>query len=162
MAVSKDILRQELTGSGCEFLDLFTARYPIIYVVSSEEARVEAEMKEIALKREIKLTAWSITKGFVALQGTHKGGDIKEPDKALDHIAQAEGAGLYVLRDFHAFMNDPKVVRKLRDLAHDLGSTKKNIIMLSPVMKIPAEVEKEVAVLDWNLPQRDEIEEILS
>ena len=49
----------------------------------------------------------SITRGFVALSGTHKGGDVKDPTKALDHVAAAEGAGLYVLRDFHAFVGDP-------------------------------------------------------
>ena len=82
MPVSKDVLRLELTKSGSEFLDLFTARYPIIYIASSEEARVEEEIKNIALKREMKLTAWSITKGFTPLQGAHKSTEIKEPDKA--------------------------------------------------------------------------------
>ena len=164
MPVSKDVLRLELTKSGSEFLDLFTARYPIIYIASSEEARVEEEIKNIALKREMKLTAWSITKGFTPLQGAHKSTEIKEPDKALDFIAQAEAMppSLFILRDFHPFMNDPKVVRKLRDLAHELGNTKKNVILLSPVLKIPPEVEKEVAVLDWNLPPRKEIESMLT
>src|SRR3954471_14234031 len=157
MPIPKDILRQRLTKSGSEFLDLFTARYPLIYVISPEEARVEEEMRQIAVAREIKLVAWSITRGFVALAGTHKGGDVKDPGKALDHIAGAEGDGLFILRDFHAFVNDPVVVRKLRDLAHDLKKTRKNVILLSPVMKIPPEVEKEVAVLDWNLPDRKEI-----
>lgn len=157
MPTPKDVLRQQLTRSGSEFLDLFTARYPLIYVVSPEEARVEEEMRQIALAREIKLVAWSITRGFVQLAGVHKGGDVKDPIKALDHIAGAEGAGLFILRDFHAFVGDPTVVRKLRDLAHDLKKTRKNVILLSPVMKIPPEVEKEVAVLDWNLPDRAEI-----
>jgi SpoVK/Ycf46/Vps4 family AAA+-type ATPase len=162
MPVSKDVLRQKLTRSGSEFLDLFTARYPLLYVVSSEEARVEEELRQIALAREIKLVAWSITRGFVQLAGVHKGGDVKDPTKALDHVAAAEGSGLFILRDFHAFVGDPTVVRKLRDLAHDLKKTKKNVILLSPVMKIPPEVEKEVAVLDWNLPGRPEIDALLS
>src|SRR3954447_11534581 len=118
MPTPKEILRQRLTKSGSEFLDLFTARYPLLYVVSSEEARVEEEMRQIAVAREIKLVAWSITRGFVVIAGTHKGGDVKDPIKALDHIAGVEGAGLFILRDFHAFVGDPTVVRKLRDLAH--------------------------------------------
>ena len=161
MPTPKEILRQQLTRSGSEFLDLFTARYPLIYVVSSEEARVEEEMRRIALAREIKLVSWSITRGFVQLAGTHKVGDVKDPIKALDHIAAAEGAGLYVLRDFHAFVGDPKVVRQLRDLAADLRKTRKNVILLSPVMKIPPEVEKDMAVLDWDLPARAEIKQLL-
>src|SRR4051812_16623133 len=81
MPIPKDVLRQKLTKSGSEFLDLFTARYPLLYVVSPEEARVEEEMRQIALAREIKLVAWSITRGFVQLCGTHKGGDVKDPIK---------------------------------------------------------------------------------
>ena len=155
--IPKDVLRQSLTRSASEFLDLFTARYPLIYIVSSEEVRVEEELRQIAVAREIKLVAWSCTQGFAALAGTHKTGDIKDPAKALDHIAEAEGAGLFVLRDFHAFVGVPNVVRKLRDLAHELKKTRKNVVLLSPVMKIPPEIDKEMAVLDWNLPDRSEI-----
>src|SRR5438132_7702504 len=157
MPISKDILRQQLTRSGSEFLDLYTARYPIIYCISSEEARVEEEMRKTCLAREIKLVAWSITRGFQQLAGTHKGGDVKDPGKALEQIAGAEGSGIYILRDFHAFVGDPKVVRQLRDLSHELKKSKKNLVILSAVMKIPPEIEKEVAVLDWNLPDRAEI-----
>ena len=60
----------------------------------------------------MKLGSWSITRGFVQKFGTLKGGDAKDPIKALDYIAAAEGRGLFVLRDFHAFVNDPTVVRK--------------------------------------------------
>src|SRR5579883_2206919 len=111
MPVPKDVLRQELTKSGGEFLDLFTARYPLLYLVSHEEARVEEELRRIAVAREIKLVAWSITRGFQKLVGEHKGGDAKDPIKALDHVAAAEGAGLYVLSHFHAVVSDTTVVR---------------------------------------------------
>src|SRR5262249_12899769 len=84
--------------------DLIKARYPLLYVVSSEEQRVEDSLKEMALRRELKLAAWSITKGFVKLHGMIKGGDVKDPIKALDFIAAGEGKGIYVLRDFHAFV----------------------------------------------------------
>ena len=52
---------------------------------------------------------------------------MRDPIKALDHIAGFEGAGLFVLRDFHAYVDNPTVVRKLRDLAHDLKKSQKNV-----------------------------------
>lgn len=149
--------------SGRESEDLIKARYPILYVVSSEEQRVEEALTEMALRREMKLAAWSITKGFVKLAGTLKGGDAKDPIKALDFIAASEGKGVFVLRDFHAFVGDPTVVRKLRDLAHDLKKKPDTtaVIILSPVMKIPPELEKELAIIDWDLPNRQEIDAIV-
>ncbi|MCU1280374.1 MAG: ATPase central domain protein [bacterium] len=148
-------------SSAVEAEDLIKARYPILYVVSSEEARVEEAFRLIALRRERVLAAWSITRGFVKLQGEFRGGDVRDPIKALDHIAGIEGKGLFVLRDFHAYVDNPTVVRKLRDLAHDLKKSQKNVILLSPVLKIPPELEKEVAIIDWDLPDRAEIDGIV-
>src|SRR6185436_3538554 len=69
------------------------------------------------------------------------------------------GRALFVLRDFHPFLKEPAVVRRLRDAAHELRKTKKSLLVLSPVTKIPPELEKSIsAVLDWELPNRQEIE----
>lgn len=152
----------EPATSAREVEDLIKARYPLIYVVSSEEQRVERALRAFALKKERKLVAWSITRGMVALAGDHRGGDVKDPIKALDHIASAEGKGLFILRDFHAYVDNPQVVRKLRDLAHDLPrKSQKNVIVLSPVLKVPPELEKEISVIDWDLPDRAEIDAII-
>ncbi len=148
-------------SSAQEVEDLIKARYPLVYLVSSEEARVEKSLREMALRREMKLAAWSITRGFVPLAGEHRGGDVKDPLKALDHIAGVEGKCVFVLRDFHAFVDNPQVVRKLRDLAHDLKAKPKSVLLLSPVLKIPPELEKEIAIIDWDLPDRAEIDGII-
>ncbi len=147
--------------STTEVEDLVKARYPLVYIVSSEEQRVERMLRDFALRRERRLVAWSITRGFVQLAGEHRGGDVKDPLKALDHIAGAEGKGLYILRDFHAFLDNAQVVRKLRDLGHDLKKSQKSVLFLSPVLKMPPELEKEVAIVDWDLPDRAEIDGII-
>ncbi|MDW8281273.1 MAG: AAA family ATPase [Myxococcales bacterium] len=144
-----------------EMLDLIRARYSLIYVISPEEQRVEESLLEIAQKRDMKLACWSITRGFVQKFGTLKGGDVRDPIKALDYISNVEGRGIFVLRDFHAFQNDPTVVRKLRDLSQDLKNAQKHVIILSAVMKIPPELEKDISVIDWDLPDRRELEAVV-
>lgn len=150
-----------VVSSQREVEDLVKARYPLIYIVSSEEQRVERALREFALKKERKLAAWSITRGFVTLAGDHRGGDAKDPLKALDHIAGNEGKGVFILRDYHAFLDNAQVVRKLRDLAHDLPKSDKSVILLSPVLKMPPELEKSFAIIDWDLPDRPEIDGIV-
>ncbi|HNN91352.1 MAG TPA: AAA family ATPase [Pseudomonadota bacterium] len=153
---------EELNQSEREVLDLIRARYSLIYVVSSEEARVEASLLKLARRRDMKLGVWSITRGFEQRFGTLKGGDVKDPIKALDYINAQEGRGLFVLRDFHAFVNDPTVVRKLRDLSHDLrNKTQKHVFILSAVTKIPPELEKDLTIVDWALPNRSEIGKVV-
>jgi SpoVK/Ycf46/Vps4 family AAA+-type ATPase len=102
---------------------------------------------------------WSITEGFKTIANGQGTRDVKDPMKAIDHVLRAEGRGLFVLRDFHPFLKEPAVVRRLRDAATDLRKTKKSLCVLSPVTKVPPELEKSIsAVLDWDLPNRSEIE----
>ena len=149
-------------SSKAEIEDLVRARYSLIWVTSPEETRVEDSLRQLCVEREMRLEGGgSITeegsKTVVNGQGTR---DVKDPMKALDHVLRAEGRGLFVLRDFHPFLKEPAVVRRLRDAATELRKTKKSLVVLSPVTKIPPELEKSVAaVVDWDLPTRAEIEE---
>jgi SpoVK/Ycf46/Vps4 family AAA+-type ATPase len=139
---------------------LIRARYPLIYVVSSEENRVENTLQQIASERNKKLFFWSITKGMESNDGTNNP-DLREPIKALDHIAESTVNGIFILRDFHPYLNDPVVIRNLRDLNRTLKTQLKNIIFLSSVLNIPAEVEKEIAIIDFDLPTREVLNTIV-
>jgi hypothetical protein len=88
--------------------------------------------------------------------------ELKDPIKVLEYILQSDANALFVLRDYHHYLNDPVVVRKLRDAAHALKTSRKNILFLSPVLKAPTELEKEIAVIDYKLPDKEEIREIIS
>jgi SpoVK/Ycf46/Vps4 family AAA+-type ATPase len=143
--------------------DLIRARYPLIYVVSHEEERVEKSLYDLCIEREMRLEIWSITEGFKVVANGSGTREIKDPMKALDHVHRAEGnqKALFILRDFHPFFKEPAILRRLRDLATELRRTRKSLIMLSPVKKIPPELEKSIAaVVDWELPSRQEIEAI--
>ena len=147
--------------SRTEVSDLIRARYPLIYVVSHEEARVEESLRKLSVEREMRLEVWSVTEGFRVLAGGTGTRDVKDPLKALEHVLRGEGRALYVLRDFHPFFKEPAIVRRLRDLASELRKTKKSVLLLSPVQKVPPELEKSLAAMVyWDLPQRGEIDEI--
>lgn len=139
---------------------LIRARYILINIVSSEEHRVEKSLRDVAFERSKKIFFWSITKGMESEDGSASP-DLREPLKMLDHIMDANINGIYILRDFHPFLNDPVVIRKLRDANKALKSSLKNIILLSPILKIPKEIEKEVAVVDYDLPRKKELDDII-
>src|SRR5688500_17577450 len=142
-----------------EIEDLIKARYSLIWITSAEEQRVEEQLRKLCVEREMRLEVWSITEGFKTIANGQGTRDVKDPMKAVDHVLRSEGRALFVLRDFHPFLKEPAVVRRLRDAATDLRKTKKSLVLLSPITKIPPELEKSVsAVLDWELPNRLEIE----
>ena len=143
-----------------EIEDLIRARYILIYVVSSEELRVEKTLQEIGARRDRKIIAWSCTKGLTALDGTESYQDIREPLRALEFIGKHEDDAIFVLRDFHPYLQDPVVTRRLRDLNHEFKhgtKYRRNIVLLSGILKVPQEIEKDLAVVDFDLPDREEI-----
>ena len=138
-----------------ELETLIRARYPIIYVVSWEERRVEETLREICQKRGKKLIQWTITSGL--------GGNVasRDPLAALDQVLAAPDQTVFLLKDFHPFMNDHMVVRKLRDLVYALKTSFKTLILLSPTLKLPVELEKEITVVDYQLPTPQDIDRLL-
>ncbi len=156
MAIEENTSREEL-----EYL--IRARYGLIYVVSSEEERVEAAIRGIGKSRERKVMAWSITEGFISLDGGSSYSDIRDPLRCLDFIANFEDDVICVLRDYHPFLKDPSVVRRLRDMHRIFKESDYNqhLIMLSGVLSAPLELDKELAVIDYDLPDREELESIV-
>jgi len=147
-------------NSGITIETLIRARYPLIYVVSFEEGRVEEELSRITNNRKKQIYRWSITKGLEMPDSTTLS-EFKDPIKVLEYILQSDANGIFVLKDYHPYLNEPVVVRKLRDVAHSLKTSLKNVVFISPVLKVPVELEKEVAVIDYNLPNKEEIAEIV-
>ena len=154
---------QETYSSREELEYLVRAGYALIYLVSPEEERVESAVRDIAKKRGRKLIAWSITEGFVSLDGGSSYQDIKDPLRALDFVLNFEDDVICILRDFHPFLKDPSIVRRLRDLNRDFKESdyQQHLVLLSSTYAAPAEIEKDLAVVDYDLPGRDVLEEIV-
>src|SRR6476646_8249122 len=70
---------------------------------------------------------------------------------------------IFIFKDFHPFLSKSNftVVRKLKDIALHLKNSFKTIILISPVMEIPPELEKEVTVLNYPLPAKTDLADLL-
>src|ERR1041385_7710837 len=151
-----------------ELETLIRARYPILYIVSSEEMRVQALVLDIARKRQKKVFEWSTSTGIVPA-GTsiqsHKlrNTATKDPLAALDQVIEQVEPAIYLFKDFHPFLTKSNfaVTRKLKEIALHLKNSFKTIVLVSPVFEIPAELEKEVTVLNFPLPTREDLDGLL-
>src|SRR2546430_5422071 len=134
---------------------LIRARYPLIYLVSWEEQRLDAILQDVAQNHGKSLLSWSVTRGLRRIGGARTltiSEQSRDPVEALTAIGKLTEPSLVVLKDFHPFLDQPAVVRAMRELAQDLKSTFTTVILLSPVLQIPVELEKEVSVLDVPMP----------
>ncbi len=139
---------------------LIRARYPLIYIVSHEEERVLQGLKSLAHHRGKHFLRWTITQGL-ANETLNQLLDVKDPLRALDAVISSQESALFVLLDFHPYLSDPGVVRKLRDAAHALKTSYKTLLFLSPLPKIPPELEKTVALVHFHLPQAQDLARLL-
>ncbi len=140
---------------------LIRARYPIIYVVSWEEERVERYLREIAEKRNKNLFVWTVTQGIIksgaeSQRAKFGGGNTGDPLVALDAVIQHVEPAIYLFKDFHRFTIEDRcnisVIRRLRDLAHQLRDTYKTLVIVAPSMRISPDLAKDVTVVEFGLP----------
>ena len=148
---------------------LIRARYPIIYMVTWEEGRVEEQLRDLAAKRNKQVFCWSITTGLTKAGSGPPGARSKglaDPVEALDSIIGHKEPAIYVFKDFHSFMRDRDcniaVIRKLREVATALSDSYKTLVITSPLLEIAPELEKDVCVLDYPLPAGEDFDNLLN
>jgi SpoVK/Ycf46/Vps4 family AAA+-type ATPase len=129
------------------------ARYPIIYVVSWEEDRVLQSLDKIAVHLRKMLFAWTHTQGLYNFVLPEQVDDAQcDPEAVLKHVLRSKDNAIFVLFDFHAFLDNVKIKRLLRDVAKQLRQSNQTVVIVGPVMNVPIELTKDVAILDFDLP----------
>ena len=144
---------------------LVQAQYPLIYLVTSEEERAEQTISTIAqLKPLRKVFIWTVTHGIVEYGQPRNitQHNTVSPEAAIEWVIRQREPGLFVFKDLHPFIDSPAVARWLRDAIASFKETNKTIVLMSPVQNIPIELEKEVAVLDYPLPDMSELNVVLT
>ncbi|MEG4010906.1 MULTISPECIES: AAA family ATPase [unclassified Microcoleus] len=149
-------------------LDLMIrARYSLLYIVGAEEEPVEAVIAQVALQvtPARRVLFWDIVRGWED-NGSAKGSVMA----ALDRIGKTavEEYTIFVLRDLHPILRAPyteknaPVVRELRNLTRELKRSKKTIVLTSHALELPEELKEEATVIDFPLPNIQEIDSLIS
>jgi len=137
------------------------AEFPILYLISWEEHRIEEALRLLAknyFQEDYKFYTWSCTDGIKGADG--KVENSIEALNALNNMLENNHKGFYLFKDLHFFINDPKIIRKLKDLYQQLRRSSKTLFILSPSLVLPSELEKEVTVFDIGLPDKEEAQGI--
>jgi AAA+ superfamily predicted ATPase len=141
------------------------ASVPLIALVTHEEERVARRwiVPLAQAERDGRCFFWSITRGYVPLHEEPDPAALSAPDPAtaLDVISFYPQPALFVLKDFHAYLDNATVLRKLRDLAAELPGTGRHLLFLSPSLRVPEELAKEVEILDVPPPDVAELDALL-
>jgi SpoVK/Ycf46/Vps4 family AAA+-type ATPase len=144
---------------------LVQAQYPLIYLVTSEEERAEQTIEALAqMKPQRKVFIWTVTHGIVEYGQPRNvtQHNTVSPEAAVEWVIRQRDPAIFVFKDLHPFIDSPAVTRWLRDAIASFKDTQRTILLMSPVQTIPVELEKEVIVLDYPLPDMAELNQVLS
>ena len=135
------------------------ARYPIIYINTIEEDRVEYVIrKNIKTNLNRSIYSWDFVDGYTN-NPNNQGFGKRNPLQALELVERlnSETPAIFLLKDFNRFLNDLAISRKLRNLSRILKLQPKTIIIIGSELNIPKELQDLITVLQFQLPTEDEI-----
>ncbi|HSN51521.1 MAG TPA: AAA family ATPase [Woeseiaceae bacterium] len=136
---------------------ILRSRTPLIVMETRDERRVLRMLQAIGMQAStsdyLPLFRWTITDGLQRL-------DIElapqlmnsEPVDVLKHIRAVSKPGIYVLLDFHPFLDDPVHVRLIKDICIHYGDVARQLVLISHQLTLPRELEPYSARVDVALP----------
>ena len=147
-----------------ELMLLLKARYPVIYITTIEEDRVEYVIrKNIKANLNRSIYTWDFVDGYTN-NPNNKGFGKRNPLQALELVERlnSETPALFLLKDFNCFLNDISISRKLKNISRILKLQPKTIIIIGSEFNIPKELQDLITILNFQLPTENEISQELN
>ncbi len=159
--------------------NMLDAKYPLIYLASSEYGRIIQKVRTIAFKKGYEFSTWDL----VDRLQTHKKAEGRNRLDSVDrHQAYEETENIeslldfllkgnkdkenvkeiFIIEDAHKQFSDEKFIVQLRKIAQYFKGINKHLLLLSPFFKLPIELEKYVTVLNIPLPDKSDLEKRLN
>lgn len=145
---------------------ILRSRVPIVVIETRDETRLLNLLKAITMSQAghnyLPLFRWTVTDGLQRLDidlepQLHN----SDPHEVLGHIRAVSKPGIYVLLDFHPYLQDPVNVRLLKDICIRYDQVPRQIVLVSHEVQLPRELESFSAKFDLSLPTEQERKKIV-
>jgi len=147
-----------------KIINYIRAGYPGLYLVSHEEQRMDAEMVRVTQELKYSLVFWSVVDGLIDQQKGQQISSANDPLEALIGIQGLPEKVVVVLKDFHLFLADPNpvLIRQFKDVLQSAKTHNKTIIIAGCRLCLPPELEREITVVEFSLPDKEQLGVVLS
>jgi hypothetical protein len=145
-----------------DLITLIKSQTPIIIVETEDEVRAYELIRYAALHLKQNFYRWSVADGLTLANNTQQtDGGYQDPPELLHSIWNMKNPGVFLLLDFHPFINDPKNIRLIKEIALQTERYRQTLVFLSAKFDLPAELKTFAANFELELPNRDIIEKII-
>lgn len=153
-----------------QITDMLKAYYPVLYLNTYEYDRTKQKVKGIIKKEknEFDIYSWNSVDGLIKHNSDNSLESIpnfEDPEELLINISERIDNNkneVFLLEDFHEYIEERNIKIRLRQLAEKLRFYRKHIVIISSVLILPTELEKYITVIDIPLPSKKDIEAVLN
>ena len=147
-------------------VEYISACFTGLWIQSAEHEDALAEIAQMCRDQKWRLAVFDIERGLQISGGANGqaadagGSDPLAAIRSINALASADSSAVLVLVNFHRFLQSAEIVQAL---AQQIASGKQNrcfILVLSPVVQVPVELEKLMLVVEHDLPGRQQLEQI--
>jgi ATP-dependent 26S proteasome regulatory subunit len=168
---------------------LINSSTPIVVMETVEEVRALTLVRAACSELNMAVFEWTVADGLVR-SGTHAStlpaADLQmrinaarhaadpgspegkaaiyntvDPVQALANLESMTLEAVFVLKDFHRHMDNPVVVRRLRDVGQKFSANRRTLILTAPSIPMPAELASLVEFLDLPLPDIERLRDLI-
>lgn len=141
--------------------EYIAAAFTGIWIQSHEHHDAIGEIARLCQEKHWSLAVWDVDRGLQSgNQGVDAAGDPVAAIRSINAMASKDSSAVLILPNFHRFLDSAEIVQAL---AHQIQQGKDNrsfIIILSPVVQIPVELEKAFTVIEHELPDPAQLQQI--
>ena len=156
-----------------DLLLLLRSTQPVINIQTHEEQRAVDLVKRCSIKLNKPILQWSVTRGMVnaatgapALSLSKKGTTTNievdsDPKNTLIEIARNREPSVYVLVDFHPYIDDPFTIRSIKEIAQDHAINGHHLVFVCHELAMPAELNRFAAQFTISLPDKADLRKLV-
>jgi hypothetical protein len=148
--------------------ELVRACFTGVWIQSCEHDDGLAEIAEMCRREGWHMATWDIDQGLQlpgqtpGLQADAGGSDPLAAIRAVNALATPESSAILVLVNFHRYLNSPEVIQAVaRQILVGKGN-RTFLVILSPLVQIPPELEKQILVVEHELPSREQVKSVFA
>ena len=166
---------------------LIDSSTPIIAIETAEELRAVQLVREASSPLNLAVFEWSIASGLVrcgsdaavsteirfpgAAHAPLRQPDettanaiynSREPAQVLSTLEAISVEAVFILKDFHRHMDDPIVVRRLRDVGQKFSLNRRTVVITAPAVSVPPELSSLIEFVQLPLPDKQRLREIVT
>jgi SpoVK/Ycf46/Vps4 family AAA+-type ATPase len=149
-----------------DLLDIFhliKSRVPIITIETRDEKDILLLINNLGKSMKRQVYGWDVIRGFSLLDNTGNinGSNLLEPTEVLFNIYNTSLTGIFILLDYHPYLQNDRNIRLLKEIASNAERFKQTIILVSAQIDLPNEIKHLSAQFELSHPDRDEVKQFI-